>query len=275
MAAPTSVCQRDVALVASLSYLMLDMLLTWESFSKCPKPIHVWMFGSYGMVIASRLVVLFPAAVVLGGTESAASRPLFMRWREKGPSSRVLSALFWCSVAPLFSAWSVLGAVWSWQVMTQAPEFMPSSMHIAFLVLWLGMSMLWVLQIVGTAVWTVLLECRMRQAGRDLREIEDEDVRERWGEVGRLDDYTALPTAMAGGGLTPKEIKALAGVGCYSEADAEAEEDCPICLNSYKAGDPIRRLGTCGHTFHRSCVDLWLLRSADCPLCKQTVRAAL
>lgn len=29
-----------------------------------------------------------------------------------------------------------------------------------------------------------------------------------------------------------------------------------------------RQLDGCGHTFHRSCIDLWLFRRADCPLCK-------
>jgi len=267
MTTTTQVAQQDVALVASLGYLMLDLLFTWQSFSQCPKPIHVWMFGSYGMVIASRLIVMLPALV-----SGAQSGSLFVRWRQKSASIRMVSVVSWWLVAPLFAAWSALGAAWSWQVMTQAPEFMPSSLHVMFLVLWLGMSMLWVMQLVGMAVWTVLLERRLRRAAGDLREIEDDDVRERWGQVGRLDEYTSLPATMAGGGLTPAEIKSLPGARCCTEADAEAEEDCPICLNALLAGDPIRRLGTCGHTFHRSCVDLWLLRSSECPLCKQTAR---
>jgi len=263
---PPRVSQQDAALVGSLGYLMLDLLFTWESFSQCPKPIHLWMFGSYGMVIASRLIVMLPALV-----SGAQGGPLLVRWRQKSCSMRMVSAISWWLIAPLFVVWSALGASWTWQVVAQAPELMPSSLHVIFLMLWLCMSMLWVMQLMGMAMWTVLLEHRLRRAQGDLAEIEDDDVRERWGEVGRLDEYTALPVTMAGGGLTPAEIKGLAGVGCRSES--ETEEDCPICLNALQAGDSIRRLGTCGHTFHRSCVDLWLLRSADCPLCKQSVRA--
>ena len=30
--------------------------------------------------------------------------------------------------------------------------------------------------------------------------------------------------------------------------------DCPICLGSFRVGDNIRSIGSCGHTFHRACI---------------------
>lgn len=41
---------------------------------------------------------------------------------------------------------------------------------------------------------------------------------------------------------------------------------CSICLEDFTPGVVVRRL-SCGHLFHRQCVDLWLLEHSDtCPL---------
>lgn len=72
-------------------------------------------------------------------------------------------------------------------------------------------------------------------------------------------------------GLTPAQIKSLPGApGTHVHRCGEERVDCPICIGAIEPGDAVRQLG-CGHTFHRSCVDLWLVRCADCPLCKRTV----
>lgn len=44
---------------------------------------------------------------------------------------------------------------------------------------------------------------------------------------------------------------------------------CGVCLAEFDDGDELRVL-PCGHYFHQSCIDHWLLRSATvCPSCKQ------
>ena len=48
----------------------------------------------------------------------------------------------------------------------------------------------------------------------------------------------------------------------------EEEETCPICLVEYEHGDEIRTL-SCGHDFHRDCVDEWLGGHTSCPGCRQ------
>ena len=48
--------------------------------------------------------------------------------------------------------------------------------------------------------------------------------------------------------------------------------DCPICLATIAAGQPQLRCASCGHPFHRACIQEWLGRSPTCPLCRKTVR---
>ncbi|KAL8193205.1 hypothetical protein R6Q57_027109 [Mikania cordata] len=46
------------------------------------------------------------------------------------------------------------------------------------------------------------------------------------------------------------------------------EVSCPICLEEYKNGDKIGRMGKCGHDFHVDCIKKWLLMKKLCPICK-------
>lgn len=52
------------------------------------------------------------------------------------------------------------------------------------------------------------------------------------------------------------------------------ESNCPICLEDFEAGQKQRVL-PCGHVFHVTCVDEWLVagirskNKTECPLCKQ------
>lgn len=44
--------------------------------------------------------------------------------------------------------------------------------------------------------------------------------------------------------------------------------DCAICLDNFKVGDKCRMLPQCNHSFHAECIDLWLLKSLYCPICR-------
>jgi hypothetical protein len=99
--------------------------------------------------------------------------------------------------------------------------------------------------------------------------MESSDTLARWGQVSQLAGYTALANNPFGG-LKPEEIKALPEMPAEL-LQLDENSECSICLSGFCAHDEVRQLGTCGHTFHRSCIDLWLLRSEYCPLCKQSV----
>lgn len=115
------------------------------------------------------------------------------------------------------------------------------------------------------------LEGRLRNAEADLRQIESDEMRERWGAVSQLSGYESLPPDSVTR-LTPAEIKALPAMQ-ISPAEAACESvECSIFLEELAPGDIARKFEVCGHTFHCSCIDLWLLRCAHCPLCKRDVR---
>lgn len=44
--------------------------------------------------------------------------------------------------------------------------------------------------------------------------------------------------------------------------------DCAICLDNFKVGDNCRMLPQCNHSFHAECIDLWLMKSLFCPICR-------
>ncbi|XP_054820814.1 E3 ubiquitin-protein ligase RHA2B-like [Prosopis cineraria] len=61
---------------------------------------------------------------------------------------------------------------------------------------------------------------------------------------------------------------------CFTRALNMADEpqpECSVCLSELQEGDKVRNL-KCKHTFHKECLDPWLLQFwATCPLCRNRV----
>lgn len=142
-------------------------------------------------------------------------------------------------------------------------------MPLCFIITWQFLSYAWLIihLTLGGLAWG--LERRLRRTEDGLRALEDLDTLSRWGQVSQLSNYTDLSNE-AMRGLAPEQIKALPESRAY-ELDLDETSECSICLNTFSSEDPVRQLGSCGHCFHRACIDLWLLRCAECPLCKQSV----
>jgi len=248
--------------------LAFDILADWDGYTTCPKPVHKWMLSSYVL-----LALLLAVDIAAKKTPSGGATCFLLNARPKGAAMKFMFSCTWLLLVPLFTAWSALGTAWAWEVQTRAPHCLPSSTHLFLLIVWQVVSWAWVLfySAMGFMSWRV--ERRVRRAEQDLRELEDPDLVARWGHVGNLDGYSQLPAKMASGGLTPAQIRGLPGVATHSESQGCSGE-CPICLTGVIAGETVRKLPGCCHVFHRSCIDLWLLRSSECPLCKQSVLMA-
>nr|XP_007140286.1 hypothetical protein PHAVU_008G099300g [Phaseolus vulgaris]ESW12280.1 hypothetical protein PHAVU_008G099300g [Phaseolus vulgaris] len=62
--------------------------------------------------------------------------------------------------------------------------------------------------------------------------------------------------------------------GVKYRKDAHAKEingECTVCLSVFAEGEEIRQLSACKHSFHASCIDLWLSNHSSCPICRATI----
>ncbi|KAI4354456.1 hypothetical protein L6164_003316 [Bauhinia variegata] len=58
------------------------------------------------------------------------------------------------------------------------------------------------------------------------------------------------------------------------QKDAHVKElgsECPVCLSVFTDGEEVRQLSACKHSFHATCIDLWLDNHSNCPICRATV----
>tara|TARA_Y100000816_G_C26096178_1_gene580185 strand:+ start:1255 stop:2139 length:885 start_codon:yes stop_codon:yes gene_type:complete len=46
--------------------------------------------------------------------------------------------------------------------------------------------------------------------------------------------------------------------------------NCIICMDNINKNDKCKKLD-CGHIFHSSCIDNWLMRVLECPMCRKTI----
>ncbi|XP_015571688.1 RING-H2 finger protein ATL1 [Ricinus communis] len=47
--------------------------------------------------------------------------------------------------------------------------------------------------------------------------------------------------------------------------------ECAVCLSVFEDGEEVKKLPGCNHSFHASCIDMWLYSHYDCPLCRARV----
>lgn len=60
----------------------------------------------------------------------------------------------------------------------------------------------------------------------------------------------------------------------YSDEFFAAAKDtqCTVCLAEYHEEDTLRILPYCGHSFHVTCIDIWLQQHSTCPICRISLR---
>merc|ERR1712187_22241 len=167
--------------------------------------------------------------------------------------------------------WSLLGTVILCQSGFSLGCLAGEGMHVLFVFVWMALSYAWVGMHLRLAVLAIRMEAQLRKMEAELHAVaaNNTDVVARWGLVsasGRT--YTEGSSQLKG--LSSQEIASLPSSTLQATPD---DEVCSICVDTFAAGDCVRSLSSCGHTFHQSCIDLWLLRQADCPLCKRTVPA--
>ncbi|XP_023513497.1 RING-H2 finger protein ATL5-like [Cucurbita pepo subsp. pepo] len=70
-------------------------------------------------------------------------------------------------------------------------------------------------------------------------------------------------------GLEPVLIAAIPTMKFDLEAFSSVEDaQCSICLSEYEEKEVLRIIPKCGHSFHLSCIDVWLRKQSTCPVCR-------
>ncbi|KZV55295.1 hypothetical protein F511_06772 [Dorcoceras hygrometricum] len=73
--------------------------------------------------------------------------------------------------------------------------------------------------------------------------------------------------------LEPLEVSKFP-VKKYGELCLSSKENalCAVCLSEYHNDDILRILPVCGHSFHATCIDIWLHQHLTCPICRISLR---
>lgn len=261
---------NDAILLFSFAYSSTDIVREWSEFQKCQKPIQLWLLVSYLGMVAFRL------SHYVGQYCSEEGEDFLLYFRQRAVPPRLVLYFTWFVLLPFFAGWTVLGTVWLVEVMRDSPNCLPSGTHPWFVIFWQILCYIWILIYCIFIGIAIVLERRASRAESDLRAIETEDILLRWGRL-RVsgDGVVSLGNPDGGFGMTPSQIEVLPSIIVDDESKIPMCGDhCSICLSGFKCGDHVRKLPACGHYFHQSCIDIWLLRRADCPLCKGIVDAA-
>ncbi|KAJ4785715.1 RING-H2 finger protein ATL47 [Rhynchospora pubera] len=71
-------------------------------------------------------------------------------------------------------------------------------------------------------------------------------------------------------GLSTEELETIPSYDFETQTGRMAK-DCVVCLENFKDGEKCKILPNCGHTFHKICIDYWLLMNANCPVCRSSL----
>lgn len=83
---------------------------------------------------------------------------------------------------------------------------------------------------------------------------------------------TERSSSSSGTSMSKGDIEKLP---CFDfKGTSSSSADCAVCLEIFRVGDKCRLLPFCKHSFHAECVDLWLLRTPICPICRAGAEVA-
>jgi len=245
-----------------LAYSIFSIVANWEVMSHCSEPIHVWLLTAYACIVAFRLIFY------IGHSSKGKDHtgPAWYLWRSTPLRQRCFT-LTWAVLMPFQAMWTLLGMSWFSSVLEFSPHCFPSTGHPSASFITFILTLL----TIGTPLYAVFAY-NAWELGRSLERgkanldviTQDDDLESRWGPQRPL-----LATELCHGVPVAEIAKLPCEIaGNWTGSDCS---DCSICLCAIDEGETVRRLTKCRHVFHRSCLDLWLLRDSKCPMCKVSV----
>lgn len=260
---------NDGILLLSFAYSGMDVLSQWSDFERCHKHVGLWLVGSYF------LMSLFRLCNYLGHAYAADGGQHIFHVRQSGQVPRCVVFCTWCVLLPAFIFWTLTGTSWVFQTLWHTPQCLPDGAHPWFVVFVQVICYFWIVMHVMYLRSSLKFELRVLRAEASLRSVETEDTLGRWGRMSFLGESPTDNTVLGVGqdnarGLVAERIHALPRFR-VRRGTPPCGEQCAICIADFEHGDWDRQLPRCGHCFHQECIDLWLLRSDECPLCKTQV----
>ncbi|CAA6673526.1 unnamed protein product [Spirodela intermedia] len=74
------------------------------------------------------------------------------------------------------------------------------------------------------------------------------------------------------GGMSAASVRKIPKLLITAENNTDASGEivrCSVCLQDLLPGETARILPQCRHTFHRPCIDRWLICQGSCPVCRR------
>ncbi|VWU52684.1 zinc finger, C3HC4 type, putative [Hepatocystis sp. ex Piliocolobus tephrosceles] len=256
---------NDLILILSICYSVFDIFIQWNSFSGCYKPIHLWLIVSFISILLYRFAY-FLAQYLSNGNNN--NNDVIIYRRNSAPYYINILVVF--ILFPFFFIWNIIGTIWIYQIIKYTPNCLPKNNNPWFIVLWIILCYIWILLYLFFIILTIYLEYQSRNFETTLRSMQsNNDIYTRWGDhIDLMRDYGLY--FVYNNGLRLKQIESLP---YYYINNVPIGLKCSICLNDFQLNECVRTLVLCNHTFHKSCIDLWLVRSATCPNCKSPIAA--
>jgi len=230
-------------------------LLWWRAIGPCDSQLGMWL--SAELALLGSFLCLF--------TVGARSSPSALSWFLQ-PQTRAADLAFkasWALLLPLSVVSLERGASWlSREISKELAEDQLRNSHCltdstcigaAITLVVFGLLTIGYAVFAGNVLW---YDRSIRTGATIMSKVEDGDLIARWGPQ---------PPTLASE-LTGLSVSRLSELH-LSTCETPDFASCSICLEQIQVGDQFRRL-PCEHTFHKSCLDLWLLRQGSCPMCK-------
>lgn len=243
-------------------YSVVDVMLM-ES-NDCMVGMQKWLLVSYVNI------ALFRGAHQVGQKHSNAGKKFIFSFRHASYMLRFVVVFIWVFLVPFFAVWTAVGTSWYRQALNRTDRCTESLPPSLMVMVWQVLSYIGILLYGMIFAVSVTIELRLRKQERDLQMVETDEIRSWWGRLSVEIAETDLSIlSKKSPGLQPQQIQQLSEIQLTTNCLERTDESlCAICITDFAEGDRIRCLPPCGHHFHKSCIDLWLLRQAECPMCK-------
>jgi len=250
----------EVLYILLLAYSILANISEWSAYKTCAAPIQIFITGS-----ELTFLVLISTVAFL----KAPDLPDIPR--------KLLTYLFHWVLTPLCVYLPVQGTIWQIIDMRDSPQC--PTVGIFSLSIWVGILSVYLIgAFLGYITywkvqnWWKIYQFRRRtmRLNQMISHGEYDALNQMLLEAGELNDRV---------GLLKGDIEKLERRN-FSQSfanmmSASQLETCPICCEDYKIGDEIVSLPKCSHAFHPECVEVWLMKTPLCPLCRKNVRNGL